>query len=809
MTICSADFKKGDTVLKESTGVFVKTDEDMSRGSSGITPSRVFNCGHCCNCVDLNIPSENKANTDSLRVLPGHAISYQSFPCENTGCKVQFCSENCRENAVNGSHQLICTGGSSPMYSEFSRYCAQSHHIFLLAAKLLSTFITKSFYSSCHGIEEEQLEESWTLLRAALIYEKNVPPDILLDISLSDWMELIRVLLIGTRTIEIESPMAALAIALPTMSHEMRALGVDYLRPYVDSVMSKDAPTTTKTTTTTGGGAREEKVSSTSTLTSTSTQPLDRCITRLAEAAASQCPQRNPFDASSSRFAVLLLPTISLLPHSCVPNVQYEVITNDNDHAKDKMNYSQGIVVRLVALRDLKAGERIGRTVFEREELLKPFLISSCGCIRCVFEREAGLIPSGFRDIDRGVAALTTALHPQAMQEGRPIHAEQLYDLLISLQMDNGDYHHGKGAALLEQGDCISAHTVWRRGFALAPQHTLLEAEVCKANAYTYIGGDRPVAITPYPGSDAAGMGMGLGMVPVSPSPLLLPSPYVGIRMEGVPSVFLTRGAVLTTEECLAAVAMAETYAQRTVLGSGGWTTSRHYAVPTTDLPVHVIPDLLSWFNGIMSTRLIPMLLEQFPGEARVNDAFVVKYSRSRRHNTHYHSLSDSVEVTDSPTAVAAGEVSPEQEQEQYYLPVHMDQSTHSFTIALNSVDAYEGGGTYFVDVGRAVRPDIGQVLSFRGDLMHGGEPITSGVRYIIAAFLYISHHKDDDNEHNADGHDQYKRKRNINCTSGSSGSSLHSIFRDRSEKKPRDDESVAKQTVVSQSSFTFSFSDL
>jgi hypothetical protein len=30
-------------------------------------------------------------------------------------------------------------------------------------------------------------------------------------------------------------------------------------------------------------------------------------------------------------------------------------------------------------------------------------------------------------------------------------------------------------------------------------------------------------------------------------------------------------------------------------------------------------------------------------------------------------------------------------------------------------------------------------VLAFSGETRHGGEPITAGVRYIIAAFLYIA----------------------------------------------------------------------
>ena len=33
---------------------------------------------------------------------------------------------------------------------------------------------------------------------------------------------------------------------------------------------------------------------------------------------------------------------------------------------------------------------------------------------------------------------------------------------------------------------------------------------------------------------------------------------------------------------------------------------------------------------------------------------------------------------------------------------------------------------------------DIGQVLSFEGGLYHGGEPLISGTRYIIAAFLLL-----------------------------------------------------------------------
>ena len=43
------------------------------------------------------------------------------------------------------------------------------------------------------------------------------------------------------------------------------------------------------------------------------------------------------------------------------------------------------------------------------------------------------------------------------------------------------------------------------------------------------------------------------------------------------------------------------------------------------------------------------------------------------------------------------------------------------------------------IDVHAARRPDLGHVVAFEGALLHGGDPIVSGERYIIAAFLYAT----------------------------------------------------------------------
>ena len=68
---------------------------------------------------------------------------------------------------------------------------------------------------------------------------------------------------------------------------------------------------------------------------------------------------------------------------------------------------------------------------------------------------------------------------------------------------------------------------------------------------------------------------------------------------------------------------------------------------------------------------------------------------------------------------------------------MHGFASQFSLTIAMNSLDEYEGGGTFFAQTGEAVNADAGGVISFDGSLLHSGHPITQGTRYILVAFLY------------------------------------------------------------------------
>ena len=78
-------------------------------------------------------------------------------------------------------------------------------------------------------------------------------------------------------------------------------------------------------------------------------------------------------------------------------------------------------------------------------------------------------------------------------------------------------------------------------------------------------------------------------------------------------TIYLTSESapLITNEECIFVIDAAEKYSSN---DAGGWSTARHYAVPTTDIPVHLIPEVNLWFKQILRNKIIPMLFKQYPG---------------------------------------------------------------------------------------------------------------------------------------------------------------------------------------------------
>lgn len=167
-----------------------------------------------------------------------------------------------------------------------------------------------------------------------------------------------------------------------------------------------------------------------------------------------------------------------------------------------------------------------------------------------------------------------------------------------------------------------------------------------------------------------------------------------------------TTGPIFSTQECLEIVFEAEEVASRVA-----WTTNRHGNYPTTDLPLTELPTTLRFLRLALVERIYPALQTQFhsflpdPSKLRVVDGFVVKYDA---------------------------------EAGQKELKPHRDGSLLSFNIALNPSTDYEGGGTWFASLDKAIKMEQGHMISHASGLLHGGQGITSGTRYILVAFVIL-----------------------------------------------------------------------
>ena len=67
-----------------------------------------------------------------------------------------------------------------------------------------------------------------------------------------------------------------------------------------------------------------------------------------------------------------------------------------------------------------------------------------------------------------------------------------------------------------------------------------------------------------------------------------------------------------------------------------------------------------------------------------------------------------------------------------------------SFVICLSPIESYEGGIFKFVDLKKDFGFDIGDVVIFKSELLHGVEPITNGIRQVLISFMW-----DEENEQN------------------------------------------------------------
>ena len=351
--------------------------------------------------------------------------------------------------------------------------------------------------------------------------------------------------------------------------------------------------------------------------------------------------------------------------HSCAPSLRIEV-------AKDTA--LQGLSIHVSKVNDSSiSGEtnlsiaRVGVDggVDEREELLRQSLglTGPCSCIRCTC----------CCCEEKNVNVLKLLAH-DAMENERYDDALGYLEAALRLDPTDGKLLYERARVTSWSDRWSEAHQLILEAHVLAPDNEQISAEMNSYNAYTSAFAGKICAKTDIKRSD---LELYDGKVRV----------YEGL---------------LDRDECSGVIAQVEAQ----VSSQGGWTTSRHYAVPTTDIPVHTVPAALCWFNKCMHLHVFPLLADQFDVVAeriRVIDAFVVKYTSEK----------------------------------QRALPLHCDQSQFSLTIAMNPREEYEGGGTFFEETGVVTNCDQGGVISFDGALLHGGYPVSKGTRYVVVAFLY------------------------------------------------------------------------
>lgn len=160
---------------------------------------------------------------------------------------------------------------------------------------------------------------------------------------------------------------------------------------------------------------------------------------------------------------------------------------------------------------------------------------------------------------------------------------------------------------------------------------------------------------------------------------------------------------VASPADCKRYIEAAETWA--TENNDGSWTRKRHDQYPTTDIPISYLTTVAPELVRLFTEKIFPVMEHHylFPAsEMSLQDLFIVKYDANA----------------------------------QSKLDWHRDVSLLSCNLALN--EEFEGGGTSFSTLDDPVRIKTGQVIMHTGKLLHSGNHVTSGIRYIIVGFVKV-----------------------------------------------------------------------
>jgi hypothetical protein len=159
---------------------------------------------------------------------------------------------------------------------------------------------------------------------------------------------------------------------------------------------------------------------------------------------------------------------------------------------------------------------------------------------------------------------------------------------------------------------------------------------------------------------------------------------------------------LLTKEKCDELIATSEQWVKDNQ--NGQWDTKRHEYYPTTDIPVNKLP-YYQELSDVVKAKIFPEISKNFmfPVSAlSLQDFFIIKYDAKAQHKLDWH----------------------------------RDVSLISFNFCLNS--DFEGGGTRFQMLNETVRINAGEVVMHSGKVLHAGNDVTKGIRYIVVGFVRV-----------------------------------------------------------------------
>jgi len=156
-------------------------------------------------------------------------------------------------------------------------------------------------------------------------------------------------------------------------------------------------------------------------------------------------------------------------------------------------------------------------------------------------------------------------------------------------------------------------------------------------------------------------------------------------------------GKVFSSSYCKELIEAAES--------DGNWTEKRHENYPTTDMLLDDLGAGIAYEN-VLRKYVYPTVVEKWRLEGQ-------KWNKLKGENfiIRYHP------------------------GEQAGLALHHDFSEFTCLTTLN--EEYEGGGTWFANQKMLVKNKAGDMVFHPGTIthLHGGRPVTSGVRYVIVSF--------------------------------------------------------------------------